>query len=909
MPTLRNFLPILAAIISSPLLAAPGDLDTSFANGNGWTSGGMKTQPSYDNAYEVIQQQDGKLVVVGDSNSDFVLLRYNIDGTLDSSFDGDGKVITAVGTGNDYGQAVIQQSDGKLVLAGYSGINAQDDIVLIRYNTNGSLDTTFDGDGKVVTSIGTGNDQAYSLIQQTDGKLTVAGCSDNAGNKDFAVVRYNQDGSLDTTFDGDGKVTTAMGPSQDQANALIQQPDGKLVAAGFAGTGVGSRVIFAIARYNSDGSMDTGFNGGGKNTTEIDVSDDKGNALVYQSGGKLVVAGYSYSSSGRLENFALVRYKSDGTLDTTFSGDGIQTTQFGGAGAIIDVAYSIKQQSDGKLVVAGFSGSSPAIPVVARYTLTGLLDTTFSGDGKLEIPVPPGLVNTFGESIIQQSDGKLVVAGHSFNTDIVVIRCLNDGTLDTSFDSGGVLITNVLFTSLDEEHGLVEQSDGKLVVANTNMGLMRYQSNGSLDLSFGVNGLVSTPVTRATAASVIQQNDGKLLVAGSRVNPDNNYADFFFARFNPDGLLDTSFSTVGTLATALSATDDAAKVVIQQMDGKLVAAGYSKAASGLSNFATARYNSDGSLDTTFNGSGFVITQMGMANDYIYDMAQQADGKIVVAGEATVSGSTDIALARYNSNGSLDTSFDGDGKVTTAVGAGIDSAASIIQQTDGKLVIAGSSHNNGIYDFVLVRYNANGSLDTSFDGDGKLTLDFDAGIDIGGDVVQQADGKLVITGRSKINNQFQIAIARVNTDGSVDATFNGDGKNAFSFGPGSHYGEDLLQTRDGKLVIGGWADSLPGGREIILARLESGQLDTDSDGVVDWLDSDNDNDGVMNIADVFPLDATEFADADHDGIGNNADTDDDNDSLPDVIDADPLVPLALTVDGNYAGSAVHEANAK
>jgi uncharacterized delta-60 repeat protein len=260
---------------------------------------------------------DGKLVVAGyswnGSSYDFALVRYNADGSLDASFDGDGIVTTAIGAANDYAQSVIQQADGKLVVAGYSWNGSNDDVALVRYNTDGSLDTGFDGDGKVTTAIGTGYDEGYSVIQQADGKLVVAGTSYNGSSNDFALVRYNADGSLDASFDGDGIVTTAIGAGDDYGRSVIQQADGKLVVAGYSWNGSNDDV--ALVRYNEDGSLDTSFDGDGKVTTAIGAGDDYGRSVIQQADGKLVVAGHS--SNGNNYDVALVRYDSGQLITTT----------------------------------------------------------------------------------------------------------------------------------------------------------------------------------------------------------------------------------------------------------------------------------------------------------------------------------------------------------------------------------------------------------------------------------------------------------------------------------------------------------------------------------------------------------------------------------------------------------------
>jgi uncharacterized delta-60 repeat protein len=428
MKTLRHALVFISALLgTSSLHAAPGDLDLSFGGGGKVTTA---IGTGGDFGYSVIQQADGKLVVAGTSyngsNDDFALARYNANGTLDTGFDGDGKVITDMGSSYDYGSSVIQQVDGKLVVAGTSN----NDFALARYNADGSLDTSFDGDGKVTTAIGASTDVGYSVIQQADGKLVVAGYSWNGSSYDFALVRYNADGSLDASFDGDGIVTTAIGAANDYAQSVIQQADGKLVVAGYSWNGSNDDV--ALVRYNTDGSLDTGFDGDGKVTTAIGTGYDEGYSVIQQADGKLVVAGTSYNGSSN--DFALVRYNADGSLDASFDGDGIVTTAIGAGD---DYGRSVIQQADGKLVVAGSSwnGSNNDVALV-RYNEDGSLDTSFDGDGKVTTAIGAG--DDFGRSVIQQADGKLVVAGHSSNGnnyDVALVR----------YDSGQLITTTNLW--------------------------------------------------------------------------------------------------------------------------------------------------------------------------------------------------------------------------------------------------------------------------------------------------------------------------------------------------------------------------------------------------------------------------------------------------------------------------------
>src|SRR3990172_470031 len=244
-----------AALLAAPYITPAGTLDSTF-DGDGMTTTAIArttlTSPGADDARSVVIQADGRIVVAGSSivgtaNNDFALVRYNADGTLDATFDGDGKVTTAIGTDTDQANSVAVQADGKIVVAGYSNNGSNHDFALARHNADGSLDTTFDGDGKVTTAIGMFSDYAYSLALQADGKIVAAGqFFDSVTVRQVALARYNADGSLDSTFDGDGKVTTAIGTDTDSANSVVVQADGRIVVAGSSYNGTGN--YFALAR-------------------------------------------------------------------------------------------------------------------------------------------------------------------------------------------------------------------------------------------------------------------------------------------------------------------------------------------------------------------------------------------------------------------------------------------------------------------------------------------------------------------------------------------------------------------------------------------------------------------------------------------------------------------------------------
>jgi uncharacterized delta-60 repeat protein len=279
-------------------------------------------------------------------------------GDLDTSFAGTGKTRAAFGLGNDEGKAVVVQPDGRVVVAG-SSQNGTPIILVIRYNPDGSLDPSFGGDGIITTTIGVAA-ICNALAIQSDGKLVVAGSSRNGTTEDFAVVRYNTDGSLDDGgpsditpgdfFGSGGKVLTAIGTGDDVGNAMALQPDGRVVVAGYSNNGANDD--FAIVRYNTDGSLDTSFDGDGKVTTQIGAGDNVGNAVAIQANGRVVVAGASFN--GTNFDFAVVRYNTNGSLEATYGTGGKVLVDVSNGGD--DTGFGIVLDSLGRAVVVGDAG-------------------------------------------------------------------------------------------------------------------------------------------------------------------------------------------------------------------------------------------------------------------------------------------------------------------------------------------------------------------------------------------------------------------------------------------------------------------------------------------------------------------------------------------------------------------------
>lgn len=1030
---------VLVAATAPSGHATPGDRDSTFG------TDGIVTTPfvptSFCGATGLVLQSDGKIVTGGyasnGSNHDFALVRYLVSGALDTSFDSDGKVTTAIGTGDDLATATALQSDGKIVLAGYSSNGSNNDMALVRYLPDGSLDTGFGGTGKVITAIGSGDDRANDVAVQSDGKIVVVGYTHNGSNLDIALVRYNTDGSLDTSFGTGGKVTTAAGSGDDTANSMAIQPDGKIVvAASISGQ-------FGVVRYLGNGTLDSAFDADGQVVTDF-ASASLGSAteVALQSDGKILVSGWGWNGSIETASFhAMARYNSDGSLDPGFSGDGMAVP------GVFNSSSGMAIQSDGKILVGdggnvGGGGQSiggdPAR--IARFNANGTLDGSFAG-GIVAAYVPgPGDATSWVGDIAVQSDGRIVVAGStefydffedtyeytflslryegapeagadirveqpadttlsdgsstinfgiinatSSRTRTFTIR--NDGlstltglaisvdgtnaasfvpgaigsttlaanastTFDVTFTPGttGSKTANLHIASNDPNENPFDialtgtgsipdiavqkwpnaaLTDGSSTVDFGSVGftvdsLVRFQiynygsadldnisatvdgpnaadfvivsapvnatisgtgslqvlvsfrpslagsrtatlhitsndpDEGSFDIAltgtgraltawdrdpgFGAFGRVVTPLVDPfptyRAASIKLQSDGKFIVLASPgvyvssggPTPESR---FHLLRYLPGGALDATFGSGGLVTTDVGTGSDTAQDAVLQTDRKIVVAGSSGG-----KFALTRYTTAGALDSSFDGDGIATTSIGTGCTG-RSVLIQPDGKLIVAGYATVSGASDFALARYLPDGSLDATFGTGGIVTMAVGTSTDEATSMLLQPDGKIVIAGHSQVGTYYDFALVRCNADGSLDGSFGSGGKVIVSMGPRNDFCSSCALYPDGRIVIGGISydaSFNTTWQIA--RFTSSGVLDNTLDGDGKLGLSPAGGGGGCNSLKVQADGKLLAAGRSDLDPAPfisnyDFVTLRLLDNGGLDTSfgSSGIV------------------------------------------------------------------------------
>jgi uncharacterized delta-60 repeat protein len=729
------------------------------------------------------------------------------EGDPDTSFSGDGQLTTGFGTtpfhAADSGNAAARLSTGEVYVAGKSG----GDFALVRFTAAGVLDTTFGGgDGIVITDIsGAGSDdQAFAVsVDTATGKVVVAGQTGNNETADFALVRYTSSGALDPGFGGDGTVTTDFPTAvEDVALAVTSLAGGGVIAAGFTDTdpdGDLNPYDFALAAYTSSGTLDPSFdgdagNGNGLVTTDFGSDDDFANAaLLTTAGSKIVVAGSTDPAGSDTGDFAVARYStSTGLLDSTFDGDGKQTVSFTGTGNG-DGAFALATDSSSRVLVAGFVGPGNGDFAVARLDGTsGALDNTFSTDGKQVVSTPssPPTLNSqdLCYSVLVQADGKIVLAGH-------------EGSANGRF--------------------LLMRLDG---------------TTGTPDSTFDTDGIVITDfggnLFAGAAAVFADETASKLIAAGTG---NDNFAAARYAMSN--GSLDGTYGVGGKAEADVPhavQSSESARGVALQPDGKIVVVGPTNVDSitqvgGDQQFGLARYNPDGTLDAGFgaggvDGNGRVSTNFDLepngagTTDSPAAVALQSDGKIVVVGKTDPVGSDlgDFAIARYEADGDLDPTFDNDGLVTTDFGGtfqGDVANAVAIEGAPGdpsfRIVVAGakSGTTQAQDDFAIAVYEEDGTPDNSFDSDGEQTTEFGKG-DVARGVAVQPDGSIVAAGSSAFfTPDGDFALARYQSNGTPDPGFGSGGEVVTDFDPTSVddvYSLALQDLGSGqvRIVVGG-----------------------------------------------------------------------------------------------------------
>ena len=415
-------------LMNMSVLASDGVLDTTFHSPDGYVlwDGGA----GYDRGRDIALQSDSKILVTGymtnGTDNDLMVIRFNSNGTLDAGFGTNGAYIYDGGNGNDDGYAIAVQSDNKILLAGDSSNGSDGDVLVLRLDTDGKLDPDFGSNGIFTFDSGSGGDGAIDLLVQSDGDIVICGYSSNGTDNDLLVMRLNANGALDTTFGSNGLAVYDGGGSQDFGLRLTVQNDDKILVAGSSDDGSNEDIL--IARFNTSGTLDASFGTGG--IVLYDGGDyDRGYGIDTNSNGNILVTGIRTQPNPNNTDYDIpvICFDSDGNLDTSFGNNGIVLFDGGNR----EECYDLMVQSDDTILVAGHSGNSAAGPsdwsiVVLKYDPDGALDTTFGTGGVYEYD--PTENTEWGYGLALQSDGKIVVAGQAHNgtdDDVIVLRLTN----------------------------------------------------------------------------------------------------------------------------------------------------------------------------------------------------------------------------------------------------------------------------------------------------------------------------------------------------------------------------------------------------------------------------------------------------------------------------------------------------
>ena len=710
----------------------------------------------------IVLQPDGKILVGGEFtvyNGIPVnrLMRLNSDGGIDNSFD--------LGTGFPFGavNSIVMQPDGKILVGGtFSSYNGASSSRIVRLLPNGDKDLTFSSN---ITS----GSSVTAMVLQPDGKIIIGGefTTFTGSVNRFKIARLNEDGTLDLTFNPGSSIGTGG------LTSFALQPDGKLFIAG-SFTSYNGTARNRIARVHTNGSLDMLFNPGtGFTGTTISVND-----IALQDDGKLFAVGAFFSYNGTSVT-RVARINSDGTLDLTFTaGSGFNNT-----------VETICLLSDGYYIGGHFTaykGTTLGHKGLVKVDFLGDIDNSFA---------PVGYANSLVTTICLQTDDKILIGGDWVNTTSQMLaRLIPAGERDPGFNSGSG------FTS-SHPRCIVVLEDEKILVAAVGKyngvavePLVRLLPDGELDVSFSLGGVVEGVIE-----DIKIQDDQKIIVVGNITI--NGLEVGKIARLNADGSIDNTFNAGVGFSTYPSDVE-------LQSDGKIIAAGGFTSFDGQTVNRICRLNPDGSIDLTFNiGSGF--------ENSVRCIAIQPDDKIVVGGNFFgFNGINRDRIARLNSDGSLDTSFD--------PGWGFNGNVSDLKlQSDGKIVVVGyfTSYNDTLKN-RMIRLNDDASIDN---------MNFNMGLGIyggwtnpwGSKCFIQPDGSIIILGLfTHFDGTPRDRVVRVLPNGELDQTFE-----CSPSIPSGNFISGALQYGGTKLVIGGDWSTFNGSWRNRIARMETGDCNT------------------------------------------------------------------------------------
>lgn len=718
--------------------------------------------------------------------------KLNTDGSWDNSFGGYGTgyrgLLLPLNQGSESRcEKMDLQTDGKIIQGGWDQGQAQGLGFVARYNSNGNLDGTFGDGGLKIVQIGSTRTRIHAVSVLSNGRIAATGIVNDGANDNVVVLRLKPNGEYDTTFNGTGFMTFNNSGFETRAFAVAEGPNDSILVAGDTNS---SAELF-VARINSTGSLDSGFGSAGITVSDPSGGSDRLHDLQVLGDGRLLAAGTS-SWCG-----LLVRYEQNGTLDATYGTGGLVSEC-----SVSEVFYRVFPVSGGRTVAIGENSL-----LVARFNSDGSLDTGFGNNGINELWSLNS--NAVGVGGVILSTGEIVVVGFGWvnrlDGESLVGMYNSDGSVLGSFGVSGIKNYKNFGKAQETLTSLkVMPSNDKIVLGFSvedssngfNYGLLRTDMNGVLDATFASGGKGIFDVSNGAGdnydqlMSLFLQTDGTLTAAG--IGWQNN-SDMSVARWTPAGIFDITLNGTGQKNLNQSGGQNAYGMTVQS-DGKTILTGYSG-----SDVRVVRLNTDGSLDTSFNGTGYATTNFGStAWEAGYAVAVQADGMVVTVGAKDEDAGV---IARYTTAGVLDTGFNTTGKITVNRG-GREFLTDLSIQADGKILTFGVEGA----DFVLSRYNTDGSVDGTF----GASLGYTRIVVPGGPtecdsarMLVLSDGSIILTGSARYSGVYRdIVVARLTASGSLHSSFNGGaGILVLNLGGIDDEAVEAGEMSDGSVVVG------------------------------------------------------------------------------------------------------------